>query len=364
MDSSPTAPSTRPWRFPWLVLFGVGLLVVSAVGANHALNGSNGGPGPTTPGDLTELEWQQIRSQSFGFVDVAEGVVNLYPTQLGRVTDVFVKEGELVEARTPLFRMDDRLASETVKAATEDLAAAELRVEAAEAEVRKHDKHLAALRLALQAKEVELEGARPALTQAQRLADKNLGPREAVAAAEAKLKALGLELDGKRAELAGAEAIDAAKLVELAKRDVAAKTVQLAKANLALTECQVVAPAKGRVLRFFIRPGEPLGGNPRTPAAQFVGETPRIVRAEITQERAADVHVGQTATVVDDVGGRSRRGWNARVIYVSDWFSPRRSMEQAPLQLNDIRTIEAILEFTGEAPPVKIGQKVVVRLHK
>jgi len=362
MDSSPTAPATRPWRFPWLVLFGVGLLVVSAVGANHALNGTAGGTAPTTPADLTELQRQQLRSQCFGFIDVEDGVVNLYPTQLGQVTAVYVKEGQLVEAGTPLFRMDDRLARETVKLATEDLAAANLRVETAQAEVRKHEKHLDALRLALQAKEVQLEGARPALAQAQRLADKNLGPREAVAQSEANLKALGLELDSKRAELAGAEAIDTAKLVELAKRDVAAKTAQLGKANLALSECQVVAPTKGRVLRFFAHPGDSLGPNPRVPAAQFVADTPRIVRAEIAQDYAADVHVGQTATVEDDA--RKGKTWNARVVRVGDWFSPRRSMEQAPLQLNDVRTIEALLEFTGAAPPVKIGQRVKVLLHK
>ncbi len=356
--SRPTA-STGGWRFPWAILFGVVLLVGTAVGASYALNGTSTGTDPNAQNNASKTP---IRSVCFGFVDTEAGIVNLYPAQPGRVTEVLVEEGQLVEAGTVLFKMDDRLASKTVEAAREDLAAARLRVERAQDEVTKHKKTLESLDLALRAKEAELDGARPMRDKAQRLVGKGLASREDLLQAEAKIKALDLELQSKRDELDGARAIDTDRLIALARKDVASKEVQLEKAELALAECAVKAPMKGRVMRFFIRKGEPLGANPRTPAAQFVAETPRIVRAEITQDYAATIFSGQSATIQDDsIKGTT---WNARVVHIGDWYTHRRSITLEPMQFNDVRTLEAILEFTdAEPPPVRIGQRVRVILH-
>jgi multidrug resistance efflux pump len=353
-------------RIPWTVLAGVLLLVITAVGANQALNTAPSAPPSATPNGpqgVSEEERARIRTVAFGYGDTWEGVVNLYPVQPGRVVKVLVKEGDPVEAGAVLFEMDDRLARKNYEGAEIDLKASELKVGVARDEARKHKKTLEALDKALQAKDLELNSARSLRDKLERLQNKELGPnKDDVAQARDKVKSLELELQSKRDEVAAAREIDPNRLIELAGQEVAGKQVQLAKAKLALDECQVRAPKKGHVLRFFIRPGEMLGSTPRTPAAQFIADDERIVRAEITQDYASRVHEGQLATIQDDA--RKGQTWSARVDRIGDWYTHRRSMSLEPMQLNDVRTLEVILKFTTPNPSVRIWQRVLVILHE
>ena len=133
------------------------------------------------------------------------------------------------------------------------------------------------------------------------------------------------------------------------------------KAELALDECVVRAPKAGRVLRVWAKEGEVLSSTPRQPALEFLIEGPRIVRAEVEQEYAQNVHVGQTARIQDDT--RTGRSWTGKVVRVSPWYTHRRSILFEPLQFNDVRTIECIIRFEEEKPDVRIGQRMRVTLE-
>jgi len=359
-------PPAAGIRIPWAVLFGVGLLTITAVGANHALNTPANQPGtqpanPATP-TLSEAERTRIRSVCFGFVDTEDGVVNIYPIQLGLVKKVNVKENEPVKAGEVLFEMDDRLARENRRAATIDLVASELKVEVAKAEASKHRKNLDSLDKSLQAKDFELNATRSFRDKIERLNGKDFAAKEDLAQARDKVKSLELELQAKREELEAGREINPDKLIRLAEQEVAGKKVQLDKAQMAIDECLVRAPAKGHVLRFFIRAGESLGPNPRAPAAQFISDSPRIVRGEITQDYATKLRNGQLATIQNDTANGQK--WPAKVVRIGDWYTHRRSILQEPIQFNDVRTLEAVLEFTVPDPAVKIGQRVLVILHE
>lgn len=356
-----TTPTPPPMRIPWSVLAGVLLLILTAVGANQAINAPSSVPPTAT---LSSEERAKIRTVSWGYVDTKSGVANLYPAQPGRVVKLHVEEGATVKAGAVLFAMDDRLAQENVHAAEIDLKASELKVEAARAEGRKYKKTLDALDKELQAKDFELNAARSLRDKLDRLQEKGLGPnKDDIAQARDKVKSLELELESKRGRIAAEREVNPDRLIELAEQEVKGKQVQLGKAKLALAECNVVAPRDGQVLRYFVRAGEALGPNPTRPAAQFVFDETRIVRAEITQDYAHRLREGQAATVQDDVR-KGQQSWPAKVLRVGDWYTHRRSMLQEPLQLNDVRTLEAIVEFTGpEPPPVRIGQRVTVLLH-
>ena len=72
--------------------------------------------------------------------------------------------------------------------------------------------------------------------------------------------------------------------------------------------------------------------------------------------------VGQAARIEDDSTGGGE--WRGKVVRVSDWFAQRRSKLLDPLQYNDVRTLEAIIEFDPQPnPPLRIGQKVRVLLE-
>src|SRR5207253_11339281 len=109
-------------------------------------------------------------------------------------------------------------------------------------------------------------------------------------------------------ELEARESVERGKLRELelhdpvigikrAQADVDAKQARLEQALRGEQECLLKAPADGTVLRVLVSPGEVLGANPKQPAVLFCPNGPRIIRAEVEQEFAGRVAVGQVARI-------------------------------------------------------------------
>jgi hypothetical protein len=93
----------------------------------------------------------------------------------------------------------------------------------------------------------------------------------------------------------------------------------------------------------------------------FCPDGQRIIRAEVEQEFARDVAVGQAAAVQDDTTADGPI-WHGRVFRVSDWYTRRRSILQEPLQLNDVRTLECLVALDPGQQPLRIGQRVRVTI--
>jgi hypothetical protein len=73
------------------------------------------------------------------------------------------------------------------------------------------------------------------------------------------------------------------------------------------------------------------------------------------------VAVGQAASIRDDSSGDGK--WVGHVIRISEWFTQRRSVIPEPLQYNDARTLECIIELDAVQAPLRIGQRVRVTLR-
>jgi HlyD family secretion protein len=132
-------------------------------------------------------------------------------------------------------------------------------------------------------------------------------------------------------------------------------------AEEALKDYRLEAPFDGVILRVHTRVGELLGPNPRAPAIEFCPNVPRIVRAEVIQEWGHRVREGQTAVVQDDVYNGTK--WPGRIKSLSPWYAKKRTTIVEPFMTNDVRTLECIVEFTGTPPPVRIGQRVRVKIE-
>jgi hypothetical protein len=48
------------------------------------------------------------------------------------------------------------------------------------------------------------------------------------------------------------------------------------------------------------------------------------------------------------------------VVEISDWFTHRRSILLVPMQLNDVRTLECIIDLDQSGADLRIGQRVRV----
>jgi len=72
------------------------------------------------------------------------------------------------------------------------------------------------------------------------------------------------------------------------------------------------------------------------------------------------IHVGQEVTIQDDVYKGPE--WQGRVKSISAWYAPKRIRIIEPFMTNDVRTLECIVEFTGGQSPVRIGQRLRVKI--
>jgi HlyD family secretion protein len=343
-------------RLFWLL--GLVLLVGTAAGAGWIFKRSEAEqPAPASRDDVPG----SAGVICLGYVDVEPGVVPLYPLHPGQVVAV-AQEGQHVSKGTVLLQVDDRIPQAQLRQAQAARDAARKQLEKAQLLPKQHQDLLAQLRQAVTAAEGEKAAAEAKLETARKALKREIGKVEDEQAAQGMVRKAAALLKLAQARLKEAQDARPELDVDLAKADLAAKEALVAQARLVVEQCQIKAPDDGEVLRVLTTVGETLGPEPRMPAIQFCPtgpKHPRIVRAEVQQEWASRVKVGQQVIIEDDASTALR--WTGRVKRLSDWFTHRRSIIQEPFQMNDVRTLECLVEITGpgqERP--RIGQRMRV----
>ena len=348
--------NARSFRLYWLL--GLGALAASVAAASWTLGGSRAG----ATAHAAPLPLPGSRVVCFGHVDMEHGVASLYPVLPGRVTAVEVRETREVKAGQVLVRLDNSIAQLRVKEAEADLEAAKEQLTQAQKLPEQHRIKLSQQKAAIEAVVQKLTGARSVLARKKELVTiQQLNAKE-TDAAEALVKELEAVERAERGKLRELELNEPAIGIKRAQADVDAKQARLEQALRGEQECLLKAPADGTVLRVLVSPGEVLGANPKQPAVLFCPNGQRIIRAEVEQEFAGRVEVGQTALVQDDTSVSDT--WRGRVMRVSDWYTHRRSILQEPFQFNDVRTLECLVALEPGQPQLRIGQRVRVTIER
>lgn len=341
----------RSRRMVWLVLLGIVLLVSSLFGASLLVNQGL----PTSDAQKKADVLPRLTGVfAHGLVDADPKVADLNPSQQGRIVWL-IEEGKPADKGQVLLRIDNGAALSKVEEAKAALAAAQAKLDATKRPMGQPSLMQKQLEFAINAAkeqkkiaELEHEQAKKAhkLGQADirvvQIAEANVKRAEAALYAEENKRfQLDLEARGAEANFKAAEA-------------------QLAAANWYLEQHELKAPFDGTVLRVLVSVGEQFTGFQQVPAIQFCPNTPRIVRAEVLQEWSHMVKDGQEVVIEDDtkVGYK----WKGRVKSVSDWITERRSKRLEPFNMNDVRTLECIIEVTGDERTLRIGQRVRVTI--
>lgn len=349
--------SSRIIRLAWLIGFLV--LISSGAGAGWVLRAGDKSPAPHAA-DETQPERGVV---CFGHVDVEGGVSSLYPLQPGRVVEVIAREAMAYKKGDLLLRLDDVLATQRFREAEADLQAAQAQRDQASKLPEQHEAQLAQQREAIEAITRKVAAGRHELQRKRELHAGNHLHAELLHAAEELVKEGEAGIRAEKAKLRLLELQDPTVGIRRAEADVAAKQARLEQARKGIEECHIVAPADGHVFRVLVGVGEVLGPQPVKPALSFCPDGPRIIRAEVEQEFAHRVRVGHAAMIRDDTT-TSDQAWQGKVVRVSDWYTHRRSILQEPLQFNDVRTLECILELDPNQPPLRVGQRVRVTVGK
>jgi multidrug resistance efflux pump len=322
----------------------------------------------TTPPPKSRRWWllaMVLRSVvCYGFVDVESGVSKLYPLQPSRVAEIAVREGELVPAGTVLVRLVDDGPRAQAEQARRDLDAAQ--IDLSEARAKLPEKH-----------RLDLLSQSAAVTQAKHLrrireiahehkkslAEKNVGvSQNDVRMAQEELDAAKSLVDIEENKLKQLQLQDPQSEIRRQEALVARLAAASQVAQAALAEFVIKAPRTGNVLRILASPGDAVGPGSPLPAVEFAAEGTRIVRAEVEQAFAANVVPGLSVTIQDGTNASAQK-WKGRVQRVGDWFTRKRNVISDPNQVNDVRTLECIIQLDDGQPPLKINQQVLVRIQ-
>jgi multidrug resistance efflux pump len=333
-----------------LALLGIGLPVAGILTSctSNSLSSGSRGDGNAPGGGQGVV--------CMGQVDLEHGVTALFPLQPGRVARVLVWEGETVEGGAVLVRLEDVQARARVAEAEAALDAAKLQLDQARKAPDQLRSRIAQQQDATEAMRARLSAARHAHARKQKLAG-HIDPSE-------------LEISGDRIkEFEALVRVEEKRLADLkkqdpldderrARRDVALWTARLDQARCALDDCALKAPCAGTVLRLHVGPGDVLSGQPRQPAVEFAADGPLVVRAEVEQEFAGRIAVGQRVSVQDEANADSV--WPGKVKRVANWFAQRRTIMHEPFESTDVRTVECLITLDADHPSLRIGQRVRV----
>lgn len=296
----------------------------------------------------------------FGQVDLLHGVAALSPLQPGRVVETPVEEGQTVAEGTVLVRLEDGSARSRVAEAQAALEEAELRLKQARKLPEQQESRIAQQQDAVTAMRERLSAARHQLVRQRKFAKDDLAGSNDVAISEDHVRELEAMLRGEEKRLDDLKRQDIADDVRRAEKEAAMMKARYDQARFALDDCVLKAPRRGTVLRLLVGPGDVVSSASKQPAVQFAAEGPQVVRADVEQEFVGRVAVGQPAFVEDET--RSERVWKGKVERVAHWITQRRSVLGEPFEFNDVRTVETLIRLDSGQPPLRLGQRVRVRI--
>lgn len=307
-----------------------------------------------------------------GRVDVRQMVISLDPAQAGRVVEVCkhpgpdgreVQEGDKVTAGQSILKLDDTLAKHRFKQAEAAVDAARTDRDRAQREadrfpdqVKMRRAMVAAAGEQVTAAEKNLE-ARRALSGLQKPGEAEIAGMEAMIRQLKELKA------AEQIGLSQLEKAEADKFPELAVKAAEAR-LKAAEADLELAkkgvdDCVLKAPADGVILRLQAS----VGGNlvpGYMPAVVFAPAGKRVVRAEVDQEYLTKVKAGMLAEIQDE-SRLDSPVWKGKVTSVARWVAQRRTLVLEPGEINDVRTLEAVVEPDDDTGLV-IGQRMRITI--
>jgi len=302
----------------------------------------------TLPADATVV--------AFGLVDVDGGEVRLSPQVPGKVAEVLVTDGARVRAGAPILKLRSVLAENKLAQARESVRQATLQLQIANRGPKLYIEQIKEQQQAVIGAQEFAEAVKEEIADLESL-DEQTVVASRLQAARRKLNGANAKVEAERRRLEQIKLSDPADKIAIAEADLAKAKSAVAEAEEFLNQHTLTAPENGAILRVLISNGQVLA-NPMQPAILFRPDRKLILRCEINQEFADRVKNGDLAEIRHEKADGAR--WAGKVVRLSDWIAPRRSQLDEPFEKNDVRTLEAIVEFTGPHPPLRQGQRLRV----
>jgi multidrug resistance efflux pump len=345
-------------------VLGLALLLSTAGGAVWVVHTRAGDELPLLPDGTRPPEKQPTIDRTFDSVvctgtnEIDGNMHNLSPATAGPIMDIFEPEGKMVKAGTPLLRIDDRLALNAVQQAEAGVKAAKIELEDAKKGPALQQIQIAAQEDRIKGMAAQMGAAQTKLDRANFMVSEKLADKSESDTAKHLLDQAKAAWDGEINALSALKLKDPANSIRRAEANLSAKEADLEKAKLALDLCTLRAPTDGEILKVNVAKGEMFGPQAQKPAIILCPDIKRIIRVNVEQEYAPRVKEGMKVIIEDDVSAPGT--WRGTVRKVGKVYFHKPTVEL--LNFNDLRQIECIVDLDPGQTPLKIGQKVRVKM--
>jgi multidrug resistance efflux pump len=305
-----------------------------------------------------------------GRIDTKWPIIPLYPKLPGQVISVSADETLAVSRGQLLMELDPTPYKRKQDLAKANAEMAKAALVEAESEAAKFAYTIEQARLGVKSAEHERDLANKELKSAREKKAEPVAPNAAIVVTDemidqlelrSKLAQLKVDYSASQVESLTKTNLESKVAQARAARDAA--NAQLQEADDAVNDCRVLAPSDGSVLRVQVSPGSQVApGSPLVPM-MFAPAGPMVVRAELDQEHVGKVEPGYACTF-QDISQPNAAPWEGTVLSVSKWVARQRNILFDPLEINDVRTMEVVIEVKKNSATGKLllGQRVRVRI--
>lgn len=278
----------------------------------------------------------------------------------GRIAAIEVEEGDAVNAGQILARLDDRLATARVAAATAALAQARARYELARRGPRRED--LDAARADADAAAADAAHRADESTRSSRLGETGALSTTAVDADTTAARVSASTATAAAARYASLAKGTRAEQIAEAAAAVDAAAADLDAARVALDQTLLRAPHAGVILRRLSEVGALVTTTAPIPVLSIADLSQLEIRAEVDEADLAAIALGKSAYATADAFGDQR--WPLHVTRITRELGRKTVRDDDPRARVDTRVLEVIAGFEGAAPSLPLGLRMYVHLQR
>ena len=328
------------------ILFAVGITAVVAMGVIINVQSN---PPAVRPVDHVK----EFRIFALGRVEGITSEIELRPQLAGRIVELPIEEGQLVEKGQILLVLDDQQHRFKVALATAEVELAKANL--AHLVNGAHPQERAEAAALYRAKLGELDLAKRAWKRIRELIDSNAVSQQQADDQESQVVVLTAEVDAAKARFDQIEAEARTDEVRMDQARIQAAEARLELAKVQLERTRIHAPCRGQILEVDAEAGELTGPESTQPAIVMVDTTKLQVRAFVEELDAPRIELGMTATVRTD--GLPDREFQGRVVRLSPRMGRKQLWSDDPAERYDTKTREIWIEL-DEGQPMVVGLRV------
>jgi HlyD family secretion protein len=295
-----------------------------------------------------------------GVVEASDRNFNLNPPTAGQLTQLFVKENDVVHRGDKLYQIDDRDQRAAVNAANANVAKSQAGITTAESTVLTQQANLISARAAV-------DSSKASYDDAAQIADRNEGMhKDGIVSDQAWLTAVktrdGANARWKQSQAQATQAEAQLRNAEAAlaeqKADLQSQIATRDQQQVLLDKLTVRAPADGKILQVNNRAGEYLSSTSDTAPVLFGDTDSLLIRVDVDEINASHVRAGSAATAA--LKGDSSRKFPLQFVRIVPYMVPKQSLTGSNSERVDVRVLQMEFRFSPPPFPVYVGQQVDV----